>query len=333
MNSICIQKGKNGWGGPLIIKIEDYEKEIKKVLSITGGGIDPIAQTIANMLEIEVVDGMIKAVEDENIACVVINCGGTLRCGVYPQKRVPTINTTPVGKSGPLAKYILEDIYVSDVNNASLITYSDSVMQLNKNINAKECKNNDKKIPEKKQNINYGKGFLGIITKIGVEVGKIISLFYQSGREAIDVVIGRVIPFMAFISIFIAFIQETSLGNIIANGLSPLSGTLWGLLILAAICGLPFLSPILGPGAAIAQVIGILIGSNIGAGIISPVFALPALFAINVQVGADFVPVGLSMQRAEPETIEIGTPAFLLSRQITGPLAVIIGYLLSIGLF
>lgn len=333
MNSICIQKGKNGWGGPLIIKIEDSEKEIKKVLSITGGGIDPIAQTIANMLEIEAVDGMIKAVEDENIACVVINCGGTLRCGVYPQKRIPTVNTTPVGKSGPLAKYILEDIYVSDVNNASLITYSDNVMQVNKNTNDKEYKNNDKKNTKEKIKYNYGKGFLGIITKTGVEVGKIISLFYQSGREAIDVVIGRVIPFMAFISIFIAFIQETSLGNIIANGLSPLSGTLWGLLILAAICGLPFLSPILGPGAAIAQVIGILIGSNIGAGIISPVFALPALFAINVQVGADFVPVGLSMQRAEPETIEIGTPAFLLSRQITGPLAVIIGYLLSIGLF
>lgn len=333
MRSICIQKGKNGWGGPLIIKVEDSEKEIKKVLSVTGGGIDPIAQTIADMLEIEAVDGMIKAVEDENIACAVINCGGTLRCGVYPQKRVPTVNTTPVGKSGPLAKYILEDIYVSDVNNASLITYSDSAMQINKNANDKEYKNNDVKNTEEKTKYNYGKGFLGIITKIGVEVGKIISLFYQSGREAIDVVIGRVIPFMAFISIFIAFIQETSLGNIIANGLSPLSGTLWGLLILAVICGLPFLSPILGPGAAIAQVIGILIGSNIGAGIISPVFALPALFAINVQVGADFVPVGLSMQRAEPETIEIGTPAFLLSRQITGPLAVIIGYLLSIGLF
>lgn len=331
MKSVCIQKGRNGWGGPLIINVKDTEKEIKKVVSITGGGIDPIAQTIANMLEIEAVDGMIKAVEDENIACVVINCGGTLRCGVYPQKRVPTVNTTPVGKSGPLAKYILEDIYVSDVNSDSLITYADNVMQTSKSINAIENKDNTK--TEEKIKYNYGKGFLGIITKIGVEVGKIISLFYQSGREAIDVVIGRVIPFMAFISIFIAFIQETSLGNIIANGLSPLSGTLWGLLILAAICGLPFLSPILGPGAAIAQVIGILIGTNIGAGIISPVFALPALFAINVQVGADFVPVGLSMQRAEPETIEIGTPAFLLSRQITGPLAVIIGYLLSIGLF
>ena len=104
-------------------------------------------------------------------------------------------------------------------------------------------------------------------------------------------------------------------------------------MILAAICGIPFLSPILGPGAAIAQVVGVLIGAKIGAGEISPVFALPALFAINVQVGADFLPVGMSMQEAKPETIEIGTPAVLLSRQITGPLAVIIAYLIGLGLF
>ena len=76
-----------------------------------------------------------------------------------------------------------------------------------------------------------------------------------------------------------------------------------------------------------------MIGTKIGMGEISPVFALPALFAINVQVGADFLPVGLSMQEAEPETIEIGTPAVLLSRQITGPLAVIVAYLVGLGLF
>ena len=29
MKSICIKKGKKGWGGPLIIKVEDSEKEIK----------------------------------------------------------------------------------------------------------------------------------------------------------------------------------------------------------------------------------------------------------------------------------------------------------------
>ena len=76
-----------------------------------------------------------------------------------------------------------------------------------------------------------------------------------------------------------------------------------------------------------------MIGTQIAAGAIPPQFALPALFAINVQVGADFVPVGLSMQQAEPDTIKYGTPAFLISRQITGPIAVILAYLLSFGLF
>ena len=107
----------------------------------------------------------------------------------------------------------------------------------------------------------------------------------------------------------------------------------WGLLVLGFICSVPFLSPLLGPGAVIGQLIGTLIGVEIGKGAVPPHLALPALFAINVQVGADFLPVGMSMQEAKPETIEIGTPAVLLSRQLTGPLAVIIAYLIGLGLF
>lgn len=156
---------------------------------------------------------------------------------------------------------------------------------------------------------------------------------FESAKESVDIVIHTVLPFMIFISVLVTLILSTGIGNAMAQWISPLSGSIWGLLLISIICGIPFLSPLLGPGAAIAQVVGVLIGTQIAAGAIPPQFALPALFAINVQVGADFVPVGLSMQQAEPDTIKYGTPAFLISRQITGPIAVILAYLLSFGLF
>jgi PTS system glucitol/sorbitol-specific IIC component len=105
------------------------------------------------------------------------------------------------------------------------------------------------------------------------------------------------------------------------------------MLVISFICAIPVISPIIGPGAVIAQVVGVLVGEQIGRGAINPSFALPALFAIDAQVGCDFIPVGLSLGEAEPETINAGVPAVLFSRMITGPIAVVIAYLFSFGLY
>jgi len=176
-------------------------------------------------------------------------------------------------------------------------------------------------------------GIINFINKLGRGTGSVVAAFYQAGRDAIDSVIKNILPFMAFISLIIGIIVATDIGTLIAKGLSGLAGNIIGLLIMSIIIGLPFLSPILGPGAVIAQVIGTLIGVEIGRGNIPPQFALPALFAINPQVGCDFVPVGLSLGEADPETVEIGVPAVLFSRMITGPLAVVIAWLASAGLY
>lgn len=172
-----------------------------------------------------------------------------------------------------------------------------------------------------------------IIEVLGRSVGGVVATLYQSGRDTIEQVIRNVLPFMAFISMIIGIILYTGIGNLIAHTLSPLASNIFGLLVISIICALPILSPLLGPGAVIAQVVGTLLGVEIGLGHIPAQFALPALFAIDPQVGCDFIPVGLALGEAEPETTEIGVPAVLFSRLVTGPVAVLIAYFASFGMY
>ena len=169
-----------------------------------------------------------------------------------------------------------------------------------------------------------------IILRIGQGAGFVVGKFYEAGRETISMVMNNVLPFMAFVSMLIGIILASGLGKIIAENISPFAGSIGGLLLISVVCALPFLSPILGPGAVIAQVVGTLVGSQIGEGAIPVELALPALFAINPQVGCDFVPVGLSLGEAQPETIEFGVPAIFYSRLITGPLSVVIAYAVAL---
>jgi len=172
-----------------------------------------------------------------------------------------------------------------------------------------------------------------LIVRIGKSVGGVVGVLYQSGRETIDTIIRNILPFMAFIAMLIGIINKTGLGRGLAHLVEPLAGNLVGLLAISIFCAIPILSPILGPGAVIAQIVGVLLGTHIAAGDIPPQYALPALYAIDPQVGCDFIPVGLALGEAEPETVEVGVPAVLISRMFTGPIAVVIAWAASFGLY
>jgi len=320
--AVKIVKGKGGFGGPLVI--QPTEKK-NKIVSVTGGGIDSLTERIAELTGAIAADGFTTGIPEDEIACVIIDCGGVARCGVYPKKRIPTVNITAVGAAGPLAKYITEDIYVSDVRPES-IQLCDSAEAAAGAAPAAEAPKAAAPAasPGRKE---------GIVVRIGKGVGGVVGKFFQAGRGSIDMVIKNILPFMAFVAMLIGIIQGSGLGDIIANTISPFAGSLPGMLIISVVCAIPIISPIIGPGAVIAQVVGVLVGEQIGRGAIAPSLALPALFAIDAQVGGDFVPVGLSLGEAEPETINAGVPAVLFSRLITGPVAVVIAYLFSLGMY
>jgi glucitol/sorbitol PTS system EIIB component len=176
-------------------------------------------------------------------------------------------------------------------------------------------------------------GFNKVLVTIGKSVGGVVGTLDHAGRDSVDTIIRNILPFMAFIAVLIGIINATGLGDFLANLVAPLASNLVGLLAISVFCAIPVLSPVLGPGAVIAQVVGVLLGTRIGEGDIPPQYALPALFAINPQVGCDFIPVGLALGEAETETVEVGVPAVLFSRLVTGPLAVVIAYFASFGLY
>lgn len=334
---VIVTKGKGGWGGPLHLRPEG-ERQI--VASITGGGIHPVAQEIADMLGVDARDGFKEKIAPDEMICAVVDCGGTARCGVYPKLNVMTIDLHAITPSGPLAKFINEGNFVSGVTVADLTLADATGAEAAPAAAPKEEAKSEPKMATR-EDVNEAKkvvaqerkGLMGLINTIGRSVGKVVNIFYQAGRDTIDMIIKNILPFMAFVSMLVGLINYTGIGSIIASAVKPLAGNIVGMIILSLICSIPILSPVLGPGAVIAQVIGVLLGVEIGKGTIPPAMALPALFAINSQAGADFAPVGLTLAEAEPYTVEIGVPAILFSRLVTGPVSVLIAWLFSLGMY
>ena len=330
--SIRVERGPGGSGGPLTITPTEQRN---KVMYITGGGAEPeCLQKIVELTGLTPVNGFKTNCPEEELALVIIDCGGTLRCGIYPKKGIPTINVMPVGKSGPMAQFITETIYVSAVTSEQ-VSLADGAAAPAKPASTPKTEGEkpkftaDSKVSEtlaKQENKS-------MVTKIGLAAGKVVNTFYQAARDAIQTCITTLLPFMAFVSMLIGIINGSGFGDAFASILTPLAGNIFGLVALGVICSIPGLSALLGPGAVIAQIIGTLVGAEIGKGNIAPQLALPALFAINCQGACDFIPVGLGLAEAETETIEVGVVSVMYSRFATGWLRVLLAYVASFGLY
>lgn len=332
-HSVRVRRGPNGWGGPLVVTPAG---ERNKIVAVTGGAIPPVAQRLAELTGATTVDGFRTPPPEAEVAAVIIDCGGTARCGVYPRKRIPTINLSPVGRSGPLAQFITADIYVSDVALDCLQRVDAQALPAHgRGVSAGAGAGGESAglEPGGAGGGERRDGGAGTLATVAGGIGGVVALLYASGRKSIDTVITRVLPFIAFVSLLMGMINALALGTGLGHVLAPLADNIVGLIVLSAICGLPFLSPGLAPGAVIAQVISAaIIGPAIAHGTMAPQLALPALFACDTQVGCDFTPVGLGLGEAKPETIRVGVPAVLISRQMMGPVAVLVAWAASFAL-
>jgi PTS system glucitol/sorbitol-specific IIB component len=115
--SVKISAGRGGWGGPLTITPTD---ERPLIYSVTGGGIHPVAARIAELTGGQAFDGFSSSAPFDKIAVAVIDCGGTARVGVYPMKKVMTVDVHATSPAGPLAMFIKEDIFVSGVKSDNI---------------------------------------------------------------------------------------------------------------------------------------------------------------------------------------------------------------------
>jgi glucitol/sorbitol PTS system EIIB component len=336
--AVFVRPGGGGWGRGLLLR---RDAKRTKVVSVTGGGIHPVATRIAELIGAEAIDGFTTSVPDDETVAVVINCGGTARIGVYPRKGIPTVDVYPGAPGGPLAQFITEDLFVSavgvdEVGPAEVDTEKDTGTAPKPVVPPRSERPSATEVAatvtgDGRFNAAFN-AVSGVFVKFGSGVGSFVNTMLAAGRQTIDLTLKTILPFMAYVSLLLGIVTYTGVATWMGQVLSPIATNPVGLVAISLVVALPFLSPILGPGAAIAQVIGTLMGSQIAIGALPVQYALPTLFAINGQVGCDFIPVGLALGEAKPATVAVGTPAVLVSRMITAPLAVIIAWAASFGL-
>src|SRR4051794_41792241 len=90
--SVFVRAGRNGWGRGLELT---PTAERHTVISVTGGGVHPVAQRIADLSGAVAVDGFRTHTPDEAGLAAGIKCGGTPPSRGYPPQRHPPPHPLP----------------------------------------------------------------------------------------------------------------------------------------------------------------------------------------------------------------------------------------------
>jgi len=178
--------------------------------------------------------------------------------------------------------------------------------------------------------------YAGLFLKhVGRFLKHIGSFLKHSGLflKRVFIVIKPALPTFFGAALVFAALYYTGLERTMTGDLSLAIGYIPAVLLTALISFIPFFSPLLGPGLLVALLAGLLTGEQLAAGLINPFMLLPALFAIDVQIGNKIIPRSFAMGETEPETLNAGVPGVFFTRLITVPAAVTAAYFFSFVVF
>ena len=259
MELIHILPGPGGTGTGLWLPVRSG----RVILCLTGGDFHPVAIELAALTESELVNGYAILPPDEQVLCVVLDDPGSFLCGLYPQKHIPVINVRPGSYRGRLACFIDDDTFVSGV---TLTELAQADRQTLPDPEPRSLPVNDAvvhQVPEPPRGVRR---VVATEVRLAALLGEMLPLLRDAARDAIQVALRDILPFMALIALLMAFAEDSTVGTALAHLLIPLVSSVWGLVLLSVICSFPFLSPLLGPGAAFTRWWGSSSGRRSGPG-------------------------------------------------------------------
>lgn len=286
-----VRPGADGWGRGLYIT---PSAQRFKIVSVTGGGVHPVAQRLAAITGAVAVDGFQDPCPAEEMACAVIDCGGTARIGIYPKMGIPTVDVIASSPSGPLARFITPDNFVSGVTPQDV---------------------QERGGPSAARTADTGEALGGVLAPAGQKGFAPVPQAVEAARAAVHRLLRDVLPLS---------ILGVLLGGVLLTTWSPLRlithdvlGTAPGLLLVSGAAALPPLARRISAASLVAQLLTITVGLGLATHAISPRFSLAALFAVNGQVGADFIPTALTLEKSDRPTANVAARAILYTRPLT----------------